>query len=277
LHSLQGYRKTLSYEQVTTEFLNGYHLNLTRSGKSISTVGIYLRPLRAVYNWAILEGIIGAEAYPFGKGKYQIPSSQNIKKSLSKTDLKKLFEFSSEVAWEQRARDFFVFSYLANGMNMKDILLLKTSDIDGDFIRFNRAKTLRTSQSVLPISVPLTEEMKEIMSRCGKLEKTNQDYIFQLLHPEDNAERQRKKIQQFTKMVNKHLRIISVALGFSTPITTYFARHSFSTVLKNSGASIEFIGESLGHSSPTTTKRYLGSFDNSMKTEMAKVLTNFNT
>jgi site-specific recombinase XerD len=53
------------------------------------------------------------------------------------------------------------------------------------------------------------------------------------------------------------------------------ARHSFSTVLKRSGVGIQQISEALGHSSINTTKSYLDSFEDDVKKEMAKALTNF--
>lgn len=61
-------------------------------------------------------------------------------------------------------------------------------------------------------------------------------------------------------------------LGISKHITTYTARHSFSTVLKRSGASIEYISESLGHTNTTITEVYLASFEDDTRKEMSKRL-----
>lgn len=36
-------------------------------------------------------------------------------------------------------------------------------------------------------------------------------------------------------------------VGIEKSVTTYVARHTFSTVMKRSGASTEFIQEALGH------------------------------
>jgi len=53
---------------------------------------------------------------------------------------------------------------------------------------------------------------------------------------------------------------------------TYTARHSFATVLKRSGASIEFISESLGHKSKQTTQNYLTNFEDEEKKKWANML-----
>jgi integrase/recombinase XerD len=89
-------------------------------------------------------------------------------------------------------------------------------------------------------------------------------------------ERERTLIKYFTKFVNRWLKKIADKLGIDKDITTYSARHSFATVLKRSGAPIEFISESLGHSEMSTTQGYLDSFEDDVKREYTKALLNFN-
>ena len=54
---------------------------------------------------------------------------------------------------------------------------------------------------------------------------------------------------------------VASEVGINKNVTTYFARHSFATVLKRSGAKIEMISELLGHSSVSVTEGYLDSFE----------------
>jgi len=68
---------------------------------------------------------------------------------------------------------------------------------------------------------------------------------------------------------------IAASLNIKIPITTYTARHSYSTILKHSGVSIEQISESLGHSDLRTTENYLDSFHLDSKKEVVKKLLNF--
>jgi integrase/recombinase XerD len=72
--------------------------------------------------------------------------------------------------------------------------------------------------------------------------------IIPILDPYGDADRQRAQIRQFTQVTNDWMKVIASKLGIEKKVTTYTARHSFSTVLKRSGASIEFISEALGHS-----------------------------
>lgn len=71
------------------------------------------------------------------------------------------------------------------------------------------------------------------------------------------------------------MRKIKTKLGIEKKVTTYVARHTFSTVLKRSGVSTEFIQESLGHTDIRTTENYLDSFEKDVKREFACKLTAF--
>ncbi len=102
-----------------------------------------------------------------------------------------------------------------------------------------------------------------------------EDYLFPILPTAVTPEKQFKLIKQFTKMVNDYIKKIAEHVGITKPVTTYYARHSFATILRRSGASTEFIGESLGHTSSKTTASYLDSFENETKKEWSMVLTNF--
>jgi len=279
--SLKSFKNKLSFLDVTVDFLKTYEKYLLDNEKSISTVGIYLRPLRAIINSAIEEGSLSKDFnYPFGsksKLKYQIPTSKNVKKSLTISEIKLFFEYQPEKeSWEEKALNFWIFSYLANGINITDIANLKYKDIDDDYIKFIRTKTKNTNNVTTPITIFLTDELKSIIKKWGNPDKKKENLIFSIINPVDTKEKQRATIQQFTKMVNKHMKIISGKVGINKPCTTYYARHSFSTVLKRSGANVQYISEALGHSSINTTKSYLDSFEDETKKEMAKALTKFN-
>ncbi len=73
------------------------------------------------------------------------------------------------------------------------------------------------------------------------------------------------------------MKAICDELGIDKKITTIVSRHSFSTQLKRSGVSTEFIQEALGHTSKKTTENYLDSFSKEVKKEFAGLLASFKT
>ncbi|MFM2192215.1 MAG: hypothetical protein RLZZ118_1172 [Bacteroidota bacterium] len=274
MKSLMQFKSSLTFKEVTANFLTTYEKWFLTQGKSISTVGIYLRPLRAILNIAIEEKLMSVEDYPFGKRRYQIPASKNTKKALSLEEISRIYNYEAMPnTWFQKAKDLWLFSYFANGLNITDIANLKSSNIDGDFIRVRRQKTLNSSRGGLKqINIFISPELKQIIKRW---QKPDAEYIFQLVEANWDADTKHKNIKQVIKMVNKYIGLIAESVGIDKHVTTYFARHSFATVMKRSGVSTEYISESLGHSNMKTTANYLDSFEDDRHKELATVLTSF--
>ncbi|GAA4339589.1 site-specific integrase [Flaviaesturariibacter amylovorans] len=273
LNSLLNYWSNLKLTDITKEFLVGYETAMKRQGKSPSTIGIYLRQLRAIINQAIEQGALKAEQYPFKS--YDIPGARNVKKALSDEQLQKILSYAPASANEEKALDFWILSYLCNGMNMTDILHLKPENIDRTFLYYIRQKTIRTRKKDLrPIKVPLHPKAKMIIEKWrAKLNET--PYLFPVLDADISPKTVKHRVQKFIKQVNEGMEQIRVKLEIDQKCTTYACRHSFSTRLMRKGASSQLIKESLGHSSVAVTENYLGDFADDVKLDFANMLTEF--
>lgn len=268
-------KKDLLFEDVTISFLEDYERWMKNHDKSPTTVSIYVRCLRRLFNLAIIKGDVKREKYPFGSestNKYEPPQSKNIKKALHISEIEKLFSYETIDKNERFYLDLFLFSYLANGMNMADICLLKYSHIISNEIVFIRKK-ISTKRKLKPIQVYINEELDEIIQRHGNMPKLSNAYIFPILNEGLSKEKITATIKQNTKQCNKYLKRIATKIGINESITTYYARHSFASTLKMSGESIAFISEALGHSNLQTTENYLASFSSDKRKESQKKLT----
>lgn len=273
INSLNEFKKGLSLQDITPNLLKSYEKHLLDKNKSVSTVGIYLRQLRSILNQAIAAGALSADLYPFRK--YEIPSGRNVKKALSESEIKKLLNHKPEKKDLEKALDFWLFSYLCNGMNFADIIELKPENISNNILQFVRQKTKRTKKKDLrPITVGLNQRAIQIIKKWKNTDPSN-PYLFPILEPNLNPVTAKHRCKRFIKWVNKRMEIIAGDLEINQKIGTYAARHSFSTVLKRKGVSTEFIKESLGHSSAVTTENYLDSFTDDVKIEYANLLTEF--
>ncbi len=278
LNSLKDFSKKLRYEDITADFLENFTKHMIRQGRSGTTIGIYLRSFRTIVNQAIELGYIQRSDYPFGKSRYQIPSGQNIKKALKIDQIKKLLDYPTISGTnEDRAKDIWVFSYLCNGMNIKDICRLRYRDINNNSITFVRAKTERTSRGNLAsILVKPVQEAFDVIAKWGNPEVSKSTYVFPFLNESRNALDERRIVQNLTRNVNKYLARIGEQLKFDGVLTTYVARHSYSTVLKRSKVvSIDYISESLGHRDRKTTQHYLDSFEDDDIERYSKLLVAF--
>jgi integrase/recombinase XerD len=68
LKTVKGIDKC-EFKDITSDWLKDYERKMEKKGASISTVGVYLRPLRYLFNRAVRDGVTSAKYYPFGKKK----------------------------------------------------------------------------------------------------------------------------------------------------------------------------------------------------------------
>ncbi|WP_080055645.1 tyrosine-type recombinase/integrase [Spirosoma aerolatum] len=263
----------LRFEHLTPNFLTTYeqwmqkHGNVRKPGvgASLTTIGIYLRHLRAVVNDAIEADIVPRNAYPFGPNGYVIPAGSNPKKALAKADIDKFKAYQPlPGTMEQRSHDLWLFTYYCNGINLTDICHLTWSQVDlkGGKLSFVRQKTSRSrKQNQTQIIAHLRPETLAIIDRWAIADKSPNSYVFPFLTSDMDARRRKDIVKQITLITNRWTRKIANSLGIEADTTTYSARHSFATVLLKSKASLAFISKSLGHTNLKTTESYLGSFD----------------
>jgi len=69
--------------------------------------------------------------------------------------------------------------------------------------------------------------------------------------------RKAKKLKRF----NSDLKKIAEVVGINKPLTSYVARHSFATNLKQEGISTDVISQSMGHQNISITSSYLKDFE----------------
>ncbi|MGH2644642.1 MAG: tyrosine-type recombinase/integrase, partial [Chitinophagaceae bacterium] len=261
INSFLKFKKNLTLKDITVIFLKAYEKWMEKQGKSKTTISMYLRTLRTILNLAKFNGMINEQDYPFGSRKYVIPAGSKVKRALSEEEIKKIFDYQVEIGSSMdKARDFWIFSYLCNGINMMDIAHLKWQDIDKSTIIFERIKT-RNINRTHPVKIVIigNEHIDEIISKWGTSGNNKNGLVFNIISLSDDPKRRKAKILQFIKVVNKWMKRMGEELGFDLKLTTYVARHSFATNLDRREVPLTAIKEMLGHSSIVTTQNYIAS------------------
>jgi integrase len=282
LQAFKKYRNDKEIEpiDITPDLLKGFERHLKEektivysTGKKVvrkagkTTISIYMRALRAVYNSIIGKLPELREHYPFStlqsdRTKYKIKSGSGSKGDALNIEQLQIFlniaVITSSPEW--RAKLLWLFSFYCNGMNFSDIARLTYSDVKKDSIKFIRQKTKETESNEEAIEIPLNDAIREIIIELGNPDKRASNYIFDILEKGLSPMEERKVINHKIKIVNKWLKRICEANELP-PITTYWARHSYASLLKSSGHSVELIREMLGHSDIKTTESYLKRFD----------------
>jgi integrase/recombinase XerD len=267
--------KDISPYEVTVDLLKQFEGWLRTARKSgnkknkykagATTVGIYARVLRIVFNLCADSDPALKQYYPFGsgRGKFKIGDTRKGGKkgdALTAEQVKKListFTVHGSPQWE--AKQYWLFSFYCQGMNFRDIAFLRWENIAGKFIRYTRQKT-KLTEAMEVQEIFITDSVQEILDALAK-GNLRGDYVFPIIPQNENdLLRIEGIVRQKIKWVNRWLKSLCLANGLP-PITTYWGRHSYASLLKQSGVSVEMIRELLGHSDLRTTEHYLKRFD----------------
>ena len=253
LKVFKRFRKNFFLEDITVQWLKSFRAWWINQGNSQATAQIHMRSLRHIYNRSINMGLISQSHYPFKE--FVIGSSSKSKNVVYPEQMKQLWQYQPRNADEEQAKDFFIFLYVQNGLNIKDGLSLKGSQIKGAMISFVRSKTARTTSQTKEIMMYLHPEAKRIIERWGNLQ--TKDYLFPYFRG-TKSDIERKEIKdKLARNLNRNLHVIGKELGLQMNLNMNLARHSFATRLMIDGTPAAHISDALGHSSGAVTAHYL--------------------
>lgn len=207
-----------------------------RGNKNVS-INTYLRCLKTFLNWAHEEQIL----------------KERLKLSWLKEEEKVLPTFTAEqikrvlnwrpVSLSQRRLCTLALTAIDTGLRISELLRLTRNDIQLDDF------TLRViGKGNKHRLVPMSVELRKILHR--HISRHNFDRVFCTL--KGNKLSQRDVLRDFKKAC-AHLRIDNVRCSFHT------LRHTFAVSYLRNGGNLYMLQRILGHSSITTTERYLRS------------------
>lgn len=177
---------------------------------------------------------------------------------LSNLEIQKIIDFKDfENKQQEYARNIWLALYRINGINYADLLQMRWSDIQGNFIVFTRRKTETTRKSnIKPIVSPYTDKVKEVIEKIG--DKTS-PFILGKLQEGFKESTFNNCSHKNRQKINKSLNFLTEKLNLSVPLKIETARDCYATTLYRADKSIEQISEMLGHSNVIVTSHYLGS------------------
>ena len=218
----------VSFEQMTPRWLEDFDAYLINKGNSQNTRSMSYRYMRAVFNYAIDEGI--TMSYPFRK--FKIKRAETKKKSLSLEQLRELWNYPVDES-QERYLDLFKLIFLLRGINLIDLVQV---DLSGKRVEYNRSKTKK------PYSIKVEPEIREIINRVGPF----------------LAQMNKENYRNYEGRMNKALKTIGpcevgkrgkkVYRPLFPELSVYWARHTFATIGYECGISMDLISDMLGHS-----------------------------
>lgn len=248
---LKGFvhKKDLAFSAITYDFLKRFETaHLAKEGNGLNGFAVYMRTIRAIYNYAIKAGIADKELYPFDA--YKIKTVPTQKRALDIDLLNNIINLKlapGDMLFD--ARNYFVASYMMYGMNFKDMAFLKKDTIANGRLNYRRNKTAKLYDIKL---FPALQEILDYYIEAAP----EADFVFPILKPDDLAT-QVRAVKWARKRYNAKLKLIANKCDIETNLTSYVSRHSFATQAMLNTVPIAAISAMLGHSSVKTTEIYL--------------------
>ncbi len=241
-------KKSLRFEEVNYTYLKKFETAHLKKGNAINGLSTYMRTIRAIYNKAIHQGIVSADNYPFRR--YKIKSQPTAKRAISKDKIKRILDLELESDTPLfHTRNYFLSSYLMNGISFIDMAFLKVGDIIDGRIQYRRQKTAR------PYDIKITQQLLSILDYYLK-DKGKEDFIFPIVRRE-YIQDQYYDVQWERKRYNKRLKEIAELCEIEEHLTSYVSRHSMATNLILNDVPINALSKMLGHSKLQTTEIYI--------------------
>ena len=213
----------------TTDIRNGRG-EVLRTGLTTNARAIHLRNIRAVFNKAIDEEVIGLELYPFRR--FKIEKERTRKRAVSLTQLRALFDYPCETAAEEWAVDVSRLIFYLIGINTVDLFNLE--EYDGGYIHYRRAKTgTLYSIKVEPEAAALLEKYR------------GREHLL-------NFRERFKHLESFKAKINKTLKVIASKDPRIPVMTSYTFRHTWATLAAELDIPKETIAAGLGHAQNAT-------------------------
>ncbi|GET19871.1 tyrosine-type recombinase/integrase [Prolixibacter denitrificans] len=275
----------IDFSSVSQLMIEKWKSKMERNGLSNTTQGIYFRACRAVVNDCIRQGLIKRNQYPFGRGKVIIRRGRSRKDEfLDVSTIKKLMRFEPPEEWLKgyadavvEAINFWMFSYLGNGLNLADIAQLKYEkhyfESGKTELKFIREKTKDTTDEDVEIIIPIIPEVQKILDNYGDVPEPDNFVFPQILNGETDPFRIKDIVTQHNSNIRSRIQVACKILGIEKNLSMTWARHSFATNLTIAGVSERYISQAMGHSTKKSiTQGYIGLFPPEKRMKFNKML-----
>ena len=247
----------VSFRQITRESLRLYGQYLYENGLKLNTISTYMRMLRSIYNRGVEAGNAPFVPRLFHEAYTGIDVCQ--KRALTAAELHRLLFDDPRSERLRRIQDIASLLFQLCGMSFADLAHLEKSALENNILRYNRIKTKT------PMSVEVLDSAMVKIDRLRSVRKSQPgcpDYLLDILCGDKSRkdEKAYREYQSALRWFNNSLKELARALHLKSPVTSYTLRHSWATIAKYRGVSIEMISEALGHKSIKTTQTYLKGF-----------------
>ena len=260
----------LLFSEIDQTFLNNYEIFLRKRGLAETSMAIYFRTLRALFNKAIKEKLVSPNYYPFKEFSVSKFNTATRKRAFTLEEMKKMADLKVDPAsslWISRL--YFLFGYYGQGINFLDTAKLQWKNLENDYISYTRSKTGRI------IKFKLFAPAKAMIEHYRPLTGSHLDnYIFPILDRVKHITPMQihDRVAKVRKKMNSDMRQVAKLAVVEGNPTSYTYRHTYATAANDLGAPVSDISKAMGHKRIETTQIYINQIDTRKIEEINKKL-----
>lgn len=234
LRDYSGFKDNFTFLEITPLWLADFDSFLSKTAPSANARAIHLRNIRAVFNYAISKGYTTAK-YPFAF--FKIKKAPTKDRSLTREELLSFFSAPCSKA-QRKYRDIFLLSFLCCGINLEDLLAVKS--LRSGRIEIDRIKTGQ------PISIKVPDEALEIIEKYK-----GETHLLDIYDSCSSYKNYQHRLNDSLKTIGSHYDQNTkrwVGEPLFPDISYYWARYSWATIAAELDIPERTIGAALAHS-----------------------------
>ncbi|OIQ16571.1 MAG: hypothetical protein BM557_09665 [Flavobacterium sp. MedPE-SWcel] len=248
----------IKFSGITFKLLMQFRDARLQKGNSKSTVSLYLRTLRALYNKFIkIHEFEASNPFEGVMKGLTVKSYAARKKNMSAEMIKKIEVIEHDYPTLYRFTDFWLLQYYFAGADYMDIYYLKNEQLRNGRVYFNRNK----GNSGVAIDLKVHPKAQTIIDKY----KQDGEYVFPWRKDVDGYKTHRRKAYDALKKAQiKHGIELSGAGGIWGHKV---ARHTFASIAKTMGIDEDLLRELQGHERDEIDNYYKDRYPEAMRDE----------
>ncbi|WP_255772895.1 site-specific integrase [Tellurirhabdus bombi] len=261
----------LLFGEVTTELVDGYKAFMFNDGLKASTVREYLLKLRTN-----LIKYISAKKLPENKNPmlgYELPKEATVQvERLTTYELERIMEVQLPRNQEEHFRNAYIAEYFLHGMRSGDLIQMRVNQLQRDHVMLEGKVSVQyrivyaMDKTDKPKSVLVPAQIQPMLLAYAD-GKNPDDFLFPFLRTQDASLSEvelRKRLKGIVSYGSKVIRRVAKKAGVEKYLKLHTSRHSFANHLYEVTGDIRLVQMSLGHSTVSTTERYMSRFSQSV-------------
>lgn len=237
---------TLSFNDITTLWLQAFQNYLLKRQLSWNTISTYMRILRAVYYRAVDDGLAPFRPRLF-KGVYT-GIRGTTKRAIGEQTLRQLKLPTGKSEQLENARQLFMLLFMLRGIPFVDIAYMRRRDLNGNMLTYRRRKTgVWLSVHIEPQAMQLIEHLKN--------NNPTSPYLFPIISA-TGAEGYKQYCNALRCFNYRLKQLADILQSKDVKLSSYTARHSWATLANYHNFQPELICNAMGHSSVKVTETY---------------------